>query len=69
MGSAISRSNPTAAQRPEFEAALKSAESKYPSDYRFTYERAISSVSRPGHGETFNLLFQAGQKAIDDGKR
>jgi serine/threonine protein kinase len=62
------RSNPTAAQRPEFEPALKSAESKYPSDYRFTYERARSSVSRPGHGETFNLLFQAGQKAIDNGK-
>ncbi len=62
------RSNPTAAQRPEIEAALKSAESKYPGDYRFTYERAKSSVSRPGHGETFNLLFQAGQKAIDNGK-
>jgi len=52
-------------ERPEIEVALKSAESKYPSDYRFTYERAKLSVSRPGHGETFNLLFQAGQKAID----
>jgi hypothetical protein len=62
------RSQLTAAQRPEFDAALKSAESKYPGDYRFTYERARSSVSRPGHGETFNLLFQAGQKAIDNGK-
>ncbi len=62
------RSNPTAAQRPEIEEALKSAESKYPSDYRFTYERARSSISRPGHGETFKLLFEAGQKAIDNGK-
>ncbi|HZE72674.1 MAG TPA: protein kinase [Pyrinomonadaceae bacterium] len=62
------RSNATPAQRPEIEVALKSAESKYPSDYRFTYERAKLSVSRPGHGETFNLLFQAGQKAIDNGK-
>jgi serine/threonine protein kinase len=62
------RSDPTAAQKPEFEAALKLAESKYPNDYRFTYERARSRVSQPGHGETFNLLFQAGQKAIDNGK-
>jgi hypothetical protein len=62
------RSNSTAAQTPELEAALRSAESKYPGNYRFTYERAKLSVSRPGHGETFNLLFQAGQKAIDNGK-
>ena len=47
------------------DSELKSAESKYPNDYRFTYERAkLETVKSKGHHEAFEMLFHAGEKAI-----
>ena len=44
---------------------LKNAESKYPNDFRFTYQRAkLETVKSKGHHEAFEMLFLAGEKAI-----
>lgn len=63
------RLNATASQFPEVMESLKAAENRYPTDYRFTYERAKLSVAGTrDHHEAFNLLFTAGRKAIEAGK-
>lgn len=62
------RAQATPDQRSELEAALKTAEMKYPADYRFTFERAKLVSAGQKHHEAFSVLFQAGQKAIDSGK-
>ncbi len=50
-------------------AALKQAEERYPSDYRFPYERAKLSIKGvTSHHEAFAALATAAQKAIDNGK-
>jgi len=53
----------------EIIAAFQGAEKKYPTDYRFPYERAkllIAGVT--SHHEAFGALALAGEKAIDNGK-
>lgn len=63
------RLNATPSEFPEVMESLKAAENRYPTDYRFTYERAKLSVAGTrDHHEAFNLLFTAGRKAIDAGK-
>jgi hypothetical protein len=57
--------------RDEILRALKSAESHYPSDYRFPYERAKLSFDPQDHRsnrEAFDALTEAAQKAIAGGK-
>ena len=50
-------------------AAIEAAEKKYPSDYRFPYERAKLSIKGMiSHHEAFEAIFLAGAKAIDNGK-
>lgn len=50
-------------------AAIEDAEKKYPTDYRFPYERAKLSIKGMiSHHEAFEAIFLAGAKAIDDGK-
>ncbi len=50
-------------------AALEGAEKKYPTDYRFPYERAKLSIKGMiSHHEAFEAIFLAGAKAIDNGK-
>ena len=50
-------------------ADLEAAEKKYPTDYRFPYERAKLSIKGViSHHEAFEALFLAGEKAIDNGK-
>lgn len=50
-------------------AALEDAETKYPTDYRFPYERAKLSIKGMiSHNEAFEAIFLAGAKAIDSGK-
>ncbi|MBA2702228.1 MAG: hypothetical protein H0U60_00050 [Blastocatellia bacterium] len=50
-------------------AALEDAEKKYPTDYRFPYERAKLSIKGMiSHHEAFEAIFVAGTKAIDNGK-
>jgi hypothetical protein len=49
--------------------ALADAEKKYPTDYRFPYERAKLSIKGMiSHHEAFEAIFLAGAKAIDNGK-
>lgn len=55
-------------QRPQLDTDFKSAERKYPTDYRFTYERARLSATGPDPHGAFGLLFQAGRTALDNGK-
>lgn len=62
------RAKATTDQKSEIDAALRAAEMKYPTDYRFTFERAKLVSVGQGHHEAFSVLFQAGQKAIDSGK-
>ena len=50
---------------------LKTAETHYPDDYRFPYERArlsINSQDTHSHHEAFDAMMRAAQKAIEDGK-
>ncbi len=48
------------------DSKLNNAESKYPNDFRFTYERAkLETVKSKGHHEAFEMLFHAGEKAIN----
>ena len=50
-------------------AVLKTAEKKYPNDYRFPYERAKLSITGiTSHHEAFDALAAAAEKAIDNGK-
>jgi hypothetical protein len=50
-------------------AAAEAAEKKYPTDYRFPYERAKLSIKGMiSHHEAFEAIFLAGEKAIDNGK-
>ena len=63
------RARATPAERPQLIEALKSAETKYPTDYRFPYERArLSIIGTREHDEAFSLLYLAGQKAIENNK-
>jgi len=53
----------------EIVAAFEEAEKKYPTDYRFPYERAKLSIKGiTTHHEAFGALSLATQKAIDNGK-
>jgi len=50
-------------------AAFEDAEKKYPTDYRFAYERAKLSIKGViSHHEAFEAIFLAAEKAIDNGK-
>lgn len=50
-------------------AALEQAEERYPSDYRFAYERAKLSIKGVNsHHEAFAALATSAEKAIDNGK-
>ena len=49
--------------------AIEDAEKKYPTDYRFPYERAKLSIKGMiSHHEAFEALFLAAEKAIDNNK-
>ena len=53
----------------EIIAAFEGAEKKYPTDYRFPYERAKLSITGiASHHEAFGALALAAEKAIDNGK-
>ncbi len=53
----------------EIIAAFQGAEKKYPTDYRFPYERAKLSIAGvASHHEAFGALALAAEKAIDNGK-
>ena len=53
----------------EIIAAFEDAGKKYPTDYRFSYERAKLSITGiTTHHEAFKALSLAGEKAIDNGK-
>jgi len=53
----------------EIIAAFQGAEKKYPTDYRFPYERAKLSIAGvASHHEAFSALALAAEKAIDNGK-
>lgn len=50
-------------------ADLEAAENKYPTDFRFPYERAKLSIKGLiSHHEAFEAIFLAGETAIDNGK-
>ena len=50
-------------------ADLEAAENKYPTDFRFPYERAKLSIKGViSHHEAFEAIFLAGETAIDNGK-
>lgn len=54
---------------PAFEREIKDAESKFPEDYRFTYQKVkIEAAASKSHHEAFEILFGAGEKAIKSGK-
>ena len=53
----------------EIIASFENAENKYPTDYRFPYERAKLSIKGiTSHHEAFGALSAAAEKAIDNGK-
>ena len=53
----------------EIVSAFEDAENKYPTDYRFPYERAKLSIEGiTSHHEAFSALALAGEKAIDNEK-
>lgn len=50
-------------------AAIEEVENKYPTDYRFPYERAkLFGKGIISHHEAFEAVFLAAEKAIDNGK-
>lgn len=58
-----------AAASPKDKSALKrdldSAESQFPEDYRFTYQKAkLEAAKNKSHHEAFEMLFGAGEKAV-----
>lgn len=55
-------------QRAQLDADLRKAETKYPTDYRFTYDRAKLTATGPHRHDAFGPLFQAGRKALDNGQ-
>ena len=53
----------------EIVASVADAENKYPTDYRFTYERAkLFGKGLISHDEAFDALYEGATKAIDSGK-
>jgi serine/threonine protein kinase len=50
----------------EIEEKLKKAEEKYPTDYRFTYQLAKLYAPLPKHDKSFDALFKAARKAINN---
>jgi len=63
------RINGTAADRDQIVIELAAAEKKFSDDYRFPYERAKLSIKGVvSHHEAFDALFQAAQRAIDNGQ-
>ena len=63
------RSNAKPSESRETIAAFEEAERKYPSDYRFTFERArLFGKGMISHDDAFDALFLAAEKAIDGGK-
>lgn len=58
--------NAAGADLPEVDRKLEAAERAFPSDYRFTYERATLAVyGRAEHHEAFYHLRRAAEKAIE----
>ena len=50
-------------------AAIEEVENKYPTDYRFPYERArLFGKGIISHDEAFTAVFLAAEKAIENGK-
>ncbi len=65
----VSRVSASPSDADKIVAALEEAEKKYPTDYRFPYERAKLSIKGMiSHHEAFAAIFVAGAKAIDNGK-
>ncbi|MGB9180475.1 MAG: hypothetical protein WCB68_14680, partial [Pyrinomonadaceae bacterium] len=62
----ISKASPD--ERQPIAEALPLAENNYPKDYRFPYEHAKMTVAGSVHHHAFNLLYIAGQRAIDAGE-
>ncbi len=63
------RTSAKPAESAEIIAAFQGAEKKYPTDYRFPYERAKLSIAGVAtHHEAFGALALAAEKAIDNGK-
>lgn len=63
------RTGAKASESSELNAAFQGAEKKYPTDYRFPYERAKLSIKGiTSHHEAFGALALAAEKAIDNGK-
>lgn len=61
--------NSADASRRKLIELLATAESKYPTDYRFTYERArLLAARRRDQQDAFGALFNAAEKAIDQGQ-
>jgi hypothetical protein len=64
-----SRVNASPSDAGKIVAAIEATEKKYPTDYRFPYERAKLSIKGIiSHHEAFEAIFVAGAKAIDNGK-
>lgn len=59
----------TPAESVAITSLLQQAENKYPTDYRFPYERAKLSIAGiTSHHEAFGALALAAERAIDNGK-
>jgi len=55
--------------RDELEQDLIYAEQKYPTDYRFPYDRAIIKSNQTNvHMESYKVMYEAARKAIQNGK-
>jgi hypothetical protein len=56
-------------ERPEIIEALRAAEQKYPTDYRYPFERAkLSIVGVIDHDEAFAALLIAAERAMNAGR-
>jgi hypothetical protein len=56
-------------ERPQIIEDLRSAEQKYPADYRYPYERAKLSIEGVvAHHEAFTALLAAAERAMDAGR-
>lgn len=56
-------------EKPQIVEGLRSAEQKYPADYRFPYERAKLSIKGvASHDEAFAALLAAAQRAMNAGQ-
>ena len=66
---AVSDSTAEPERNPALMRDIKTAEGRFPEDYRFTYLRAKLEITRSReHHEAFETLFRAGEKAIKAGK-